>query len=122
LLALLNVCYSILSRKKAIAYMVTVVLRTPADIGALLKERRRILAIDQAELGQKIGVSRLWVNQVERGKAGASLGLVLRALSAVGVEMTGRATEEPVNPSAGSPVTGPDINAIVANARGKVRK
>ena len=36
-----------------------------------------------------IGVSRLWVNQVEKGKPGASLGLVLRALDSLGVTLTG---------------------------------
>lgn len=73
--------------KDAIAYMVQIALRTPADIGALIKDRRLALGIDQAELAERIGVGRLWVNQVERGKPGASLGLVLRALAAVGVDI-----------------------------------
>lgn len=102
--------------------MVTVALRTPADIGVLLRERRRILAMDQAELAQKIGVSRLWINQVERGKAGASLGLVLRALAAVGVELTGVALDEKGQSLLGVPVVSPDINAIVAGARDKSRR
>jgi y4mF family transcriptional regulator len=118
---LLNVCYSILFRKKAIAYMTSVTLRTPADIGALLKERRRSLAMDQAELAQKIGVSRLWINQIERGKPGASLGLVLRALAALGVELTGRPTDGQAKSVVGAPVASPDINVIVSRARRKSR-
>ena len=43
-------------------------LRTPAAVGALIKDRRRALGLDQAGLAAQIGVSRLWVNQVERGK------------------------------------------------------
>jgi HTH-type transcriptional regulator / antitoxin HipB len=77
-----------LSTTDAFAYMVQITLRTPADIGALIKDRRRALGFDQAELAARIGVGRLWVNQVERGKPGASLGLVLRALAALGLELS----------------------------------
>lgn len=63
-----------------------------------------------------IGVSRLWVNQVEHGKPGASLGLVLRALNALGVGLLAdtpdRAAAEPA-----SPIVTADIDAIVADAR-----
>jgi HTH-type transcriptional regulator / antitoxin HipB len=75
------------SEKDAIAYMVQIALRTPADVGALIKDRRRALGIDQAELAERIGLGRLWVNQVERGKPGASLGLVLRAFAALELEL-----------------------------------
>lgn len=104
--------------------MLRITLRTPADIGALIKDRRRALGLDQAELADKVGVSRLWVNQVERGKPGASLGLVLRALATVGVELIGDAppgTAGVKRPSNGAPVVSPDINAIVARARRKDR-
>ena len=67
--------------------MVQVVIRTYADIGALIRDRRRTLGLDQAELAERIGVGRLWVNQVERGKPGASLSLVLKALAALGIEL-----------------------------------
>jgi HTH-type transcriptional regulator / antitoxin HipB len=94
--------------------MLQISLRTPADIGALIKDRRRALELDQAELAALIGVSRLWVNQVERGKPGASLGLILRALAAVGVEIKGNSNDKQV---VGDPVTSHDINAIVNKAR-----
>ena len=89
----------------------------------MIKDRRRALGLDQADLAAQIGVSRLWVNQVERGKPGASLGLILRALAAVGVEITGDASGEAggKRPYDGAPVISPDINAIVAGARGKDR-
>ena len=103
---------------KPIDDIMRIALRTPADIGAMIKDRRRALGLDQAELAAQIGVSRLWVNQVERGKPGASLGLVLRALAATGVELTGEAGERL---STGVLVDGPDINAIIANARRRDR-
>jgi HTH-type transcriptional regulator / antitoxin HipB len=110
-----------LSTKDAIANMIQIALRTPADIGALIKDRRRALGLDQSELAARIGVQRLWVNQVERGKPGAGLGLVLRALAAVGVDLTGVAIDEVEQSLTGVPVVSPDINAIVADARSKRR-
>jgi HTH-type transcriptional regulator / antitoxin HipB len=99
--------------------MITLSVRTPADVGALIKDRRRELGLDQSELAKRIGVSRLWVNQVEGGKPGASLGLVLRALAAVGVEPKVTIGEEQPNRLETQPVVHHDINEIVAKARRK---
>jgi HTH-type transcriptional regulator/antitoxin HipB len=91
-------------------------IRTPKDIGAAIREGRRTLGLDQGELAKKVGVSRLWINQAEHGKPGASLGLVLRALAAVGVDVTVNTGERPTDAQA---VVTPDINAIVDAARSK---
>lgn len=95
-------------KKDAIEYMVQIALRTPADVGALIRDRRRDLGLDQAGLAEHIGVGRLWVNQVERGKPGASLGLVLRALQAVGLELS---ADEPGRKSAKPEANNHDIIA-----------
>ena len=92
-------------------------IRTPKDIGAVIREGRRTLGLDQGELAKKVGVSRLWINQVERGKPGASLGLVLRTLAAVGVEVIANTGERPTD--AAKVIVTPDINAIVDAARSK---
>lgn len=99
--------------------MVDIPVPTPAAIGALIRDRRRALGLGQADLAARIGVSRLWVNQVERGKPGASLGLVLRALAAVDATLLGRVDGAPdqERSSTRAPIITPDINAIVANAR-----
>lgn len=65
------------------------------------------------------GVSRLWVNQVERGKPGASLGLILRALAVLGVELT--AADAATDTGSSLPVVTPDIDAIIDGARRKDR-
>jgi HTH-type transcriptional regulator / antitoxin HipB len=104
-------------KKDAITYMVQTTLRTPTDVGALIKDRRRALGLDQAELAERIGVGR----QVERGKPGASMGLVLRALAEVGVEIKTVGESESIQPSKYPSVVSPDINGIVENARRKVR-
>ena len=90
-------------------------LRTPADVGALIRDRRRMRQWDQADLARIVGVSRLWVNQVERGKPGASLGLILRALDALGVPLTAGLGDQAA--SATAPILSADIDAIVDAAR-----
>jgi HTH-type transcriptional regulator/antitoxin HipB len=95
-------------------------LRTPRDIGGLIRAYRRALGLDQRGLAARVGVSRLWVSEVERGKPGASLGLVLRTLAELGVTLS--VPDELPHADQGSgeappPVEGPDINAIVAAAR-----
>lgn len=60
-------------------------LRTPTDIGLLIRERRKALRLDQAELARRVGVSRQWIIGIEKGKGRADLSLVLRTLDALGV-------------------------------------
>ncbi len=61
------------------------ILKTPRDIGMLIRQARKDAGLDQAALAAKVGVSRWWINEIERGKPRAELGLVLRTLLALGV-------------------------------------
>lgn len=65
-------------------------IRTARDIGALIRDRRTEAGLDQQSLADRAGVSRLWINQIERGKPGASLSRVLNTLVALGVELEPR--------------------------------
>jgi HTH-type transcriptional regulator / antitoxin HipB len=88
-------------------------LRTPADVGAAIRDRRRQLGLDQATLAKRIGVSRQWIVGIEHGRVRAELGLVLRALDALGIRLnagTGESRHHTVPPSI-------DIDTIVASAR-----
>lgn len=60
---------------------------TPKDLGNLVHDRRLALDFTQAQLAERAGVSRLWVNQVEGGHGGASLLKVLHLLSALDLAM-----------------------------------
>lgn len=88
-------------------------IRTPADLGAAIRDRRRQFGLDQATLAKRIGVSRQWVIGIERGRNRAELGLVLRALDTLGIRLnTG------INESRGQAKTpAVDIDAIVSAAR-----
>jgi HTH-type transcriptional regulator/antitoxin HipB len=61
--------------------------RTPVDVGLMIRARRKQLELDQRTLAERIGVSRQWLVEVEKGKPRAELGLVLRALTALGLDV-----------------------------------
>jgi HTH-type transcriptional regulator/antitoxin HipB len=87
-------------------------IRTPADLGAVIRDRRKHLKLNQATLARRIGVSRQWVIQIERGRPRAELGLVLRALDALDIQLDVSAAQ-PRHRRSGAV----DIDAIVANAK-----
>lgn len=91
---------------------------TPRDIGALIRERRRELGLDQTALAKRAGVSRLWIGQIEQGKPGAGIGLVLRTLRELGITLS--VAESAASAQTQLPFT--DLNAIVEAARGVSRK
>ena len=62
-------------------------VRTPSDLGAVIREQRLKLGLDQRSLAQKVGASRKWLIEVENGKPRAEIGLILRTLNALGIEL-----------------------------------
>jgi HTH-type transcriptional regulator/antitoxin HipB len=62
-------------------------VKTPHDVGALIRERRKQKGLDQQALARSVGVSRKWIVEVEQGKPGAALGLILRTLAELGISL-----------------------------------
>jgi HTH-type transcriptional regulator/antitoxin HipB len=94
-------------------------VRTPTDLGLIIRERRRGLGLDQRTLASRVGVSRQWIVEVEQGKARAGIGLLLRTLAALGVALTtesGGSTDAPLE----NWVPGIDVDAVVDEARRRV--
>lgn len=91
-------------------------IRTAKDIGALIRDQRKTQKLDQAELAEKVGVNRRWVLEVERGKARAEIGLVLKTLDALGLTLSieGEAAR---GRRGGRQIESVDINAIIENAK-----
>jgi len=87
-------------------------IRTPKDLGAALRDHRRRRALDQLALADKIGASRQWVVEVEKGKPRAEVGLVLRAFDALGLALS-----IAENPPSKQATPGVDIDQIVDKAR-----
>jgi HTH-type transcriptional regulator/antitoxin HipB len=88
-----NVTDRLLFKMLPIGYTAfTMKIKTPADIGALIRQRRTSLGLDQETLAARVGTSRKWLVEVEKGKPGAALGLVLRTLRQLGVTLEEAAT------------------------------
>jgi HTH-type transcriptional regulator/antitoxin HipB len=88
--------------------------RSPAELGALIRQKRRKLGLEQKALAEQVGVSRQWIIDVEKGKPRAALSLVLRTVNALGILLD--ASDEPPRQSRKSG-TAPDIDAIIEAAR-----
>jgi HTH-type transcriptional regulator / antitoxin HipB len=93
-------------------------IRTPADLGAVIRDRRKRLGLGQAELATRIGVNRKWVISIEQGRTHAELALVLRALDALGIRLD---ASTDTAPAAATAIPTVDIDAIVANSRNAKR-
>ncbi len=93
-------------------------LRTPLDFGALIRDRRSKLRLSQASLARKVGVGRQWIVELEKGKSGAPLALVLRTLDALGIVLqSDDGTQKPKKAVAAW--KGVDIDQLLDNLRRK---
>jgi y4mF family transcriptional regulator len=101
------------------------IVKTPQDLGQVIRAQRKRLGLDQAALARQIGVSRQWIIDIEKGKPRAEIGLVLRTLNVLGatlradMPMQNVATSpQPAKTASKSHSTkAVDINEVVARAR-----
>jgi HTH-type transcriptional regulator / antitoxin HipB len=84
-------------------------IRTAADLGAFIRERRTKLGMDQIALTKKAGTSRKWLVEVEQGKPRAEIGLILRTLKSLGVSVDLKADSSHETPS----ISNADINSVL---------
>ncbi len=59
------------------------IIRTPRELGHLVRDARTRRALTQAQLADEVGVSRKWIIDLEAGKRTTDLSLVLRTLNAL---------------------------------------
>ena len=87
-------------------------LRSPTELGLAIRARRKSLGLDQKTLAERVGVSRQWIVEVHGGKERAEVGLVLRILRALGLDLT---IEKPGQVRAQSPalITADDITRLI---------
>lgn len=91
---------------------ITMRIHSAKELGLLIRQGRRARRLSQQSLASRIGVSRFWVIAVEAGKPSAEVGLVLKALGALGIALVADANAE--SPAAAGVA---DIDAIVRAAR-----
>jgi HTH-type transcriptional regulator/antitoxin HipB len=68
--------------------------------------------MDQTALAQKTGTSRKWLVEVEQGKPGAEIGLILRTLKSLEISIDVEADSPAETPSQGK-AKAPDINSVL---------
>jgi HTH-type transcriptional regulator/antitoxin HipB len=93
-------------------------IRTAADLGAFIRERRTKLGMDQVALAEKAGTSRKWLVEVEQGKPRAEIGLILRTLKTLGVSID-LAADTTHKTSATGETKNVDINNILDSLKKK---
>lgn len=85
-------------------------IRSPRDLAAVVRGRRRDLGWSQSDLAERAQVSRKWISELEVGKPRVELGLVLKVLEQLGfsLDVEGR----PRRPKGGL-----DLNAVLERHR-----
>lgn len=69
-------------------------IRRPSELGAVIMTVRRTRGLSQAQLADRLGVSRVWLGQVERGKASPRLDLVLRVLNELQISLAAYTSDD----------------------------
>ena len=87
-------------------------IRAASDLGAFIRERRTKLGMDQIALAKKAGTSRKWLVEVEQGKPGAEIGLILRTLKSLEISIDLEADSLVATPPHGKAVA-PNINSVL---------
>ena len=63
-------------------------VRTPVDIGLMIRQARRARGMTQQDLARAAAVGRQWIVEIEGGKPRAELGRVLQTLGALDLSLT----------------------------------
>jgi HTH-type transcriptional regulator/antitoxin HipB len=92
-------------------------IRTPLELGLIIRDRRRKLGLSQSELAEKAGVGRQWLVAVEHGKARAEIGLVLRTLAALGLTLSVDGGDCNRTARTHDDITPVDIDAVVSSLK-----
>lgn len=100
--------------KKTIVIMNVMLIRRPSELGAIIASARRARGLRQEDLAARLGVSRVWLGLIERGKSTARIDMVFRVLNELDVNLS--ADVAPLPAAAGVDVTSSvpvfDIDAI----------
>ncbi len=101
------------TQKTTIVTLGIMLIRRPSELGAIIAAARRARTLTQGDLAQRLGVSRVWLGQIERGKASARIDLVFRVLNELDVTLTADVGDQSTTGTAeASSQSDVDIDAI----------
>jgi HTH-type transcriptional regulator / antitoxin HipB len=63
------------------------IARTPKQIGAAIRRRRRSAGLSQTALGEKTGLRQATISALENGEPGTQLRTLIGVMAALGLEM-----------------------------------
>ncbi len=63
------------------------IIKDASDLGAAIRSRRKELGLTQQELADACGCSIMYLSNLERGKETAELGIALRIVNLLGLDM-----------------------------------
>lgn len=88
-------------------------LRTPFELGLLIRKARRSRGMTQQQLASAVGVGRQWIVALEAGKPRVQLDKVLQTLAALDLSLSihGEGVSAPSGVDVGIDV--PDIEAVL---------
>jgi len=73
-------------------------IRTSRDIGHLVRDARKMRGWTQQDLARRLNVHQPWISSIENGKDTASIGLVLRLIGILDIDLA------PIPRGGGSPI------------------
>jgi len=76
-------------------------LRTPDQLGALLRSRRRALGLTQKSAGAKVGLKQATVSMIEADASRTSVASLYKLLSALELELSLSPLETRADPASG---------------------
>ncbi|MPZ36382.1 MAG: helix-turn-helix domain-containing protein [Rhodospirillales bacterium] len=98
-------------------------MTTAQDIGLTIRRRRQELGLGQQALADRVGVSRQWIVEIEQGKPRAEVGLLLRTLASIALQISITPQEPAGNVLTEKPGSSlgrdrdVDINAVIERAQ-----
>ena len=93
------------------------IIKSPAELGHLVRDHRTRRGLTQAALADQVGVSRKWLIDLEAGKRTADLSRVLRTLNVLGIELDARSRTT----SSKTKNSAIDLDALIAQTRNAKR-
>lgn len=73
-----------------------IILSTPTDVGALIRDTRRARNLRLEDLSLAAGVGVRFLSELERGKSTARLGETLKVFAALGIRISASEPDGPV--------------------------
>jgi HTH-type transcriptional regulator / antitoxin HipB len=89
--------------------MKDIILHNPEQLGAAIRLRRKEKGLTQSALAELLGAERKWVLNLESGNSKAEIGLILRAIEALGLRAT---LNDQNQPSRGKDLNTPRLDLV----------